>query len=185
MHIADVDRGVLGVNGIVGAGMPIGLGAAFSSKFLGLDRVTVTFFGDGASNRGTFHESLNMAAVWNLPIVFLCENNQYGMSCPQSAHMKLCDVAERASAYGVPGLTVDGNDVVAVHEAAADAVGRARSGGGPARTSCSGRAGRRRQTSKPFRPRPTRRSKPWWRSRPPARGPRPRTCSLTSTAHER
>lgn len=136
MHIAAVDQGVLGVNGIVGAGMPIGVGAAFACKYQGLDRVAVTFFGDGASNRGTFHESLNMASVWDLPIVFLCENNQFGMSVHQSKAMKVEKVADRAVAYGVPGVTVDGNDVTAVHEAAEEAVARAREGRGPTLLEC-------------------------------------------------
>jgi acetoin:2,6-dichlorophenolindophenol oxidoreductase subunit alpha len=137
MHIAAVERGVLGVNGIVGAGMPIGVGAAFACKYEGTDRVAVTFFGDGAANRGTFHESLNLASIWNLPIVFLCENNGFGMSVPQCRAMKLKKVSDRAAAYGVPGVTVDGNDVVAVNEAAKDAVARARAGDGPTLLECA------------------------------------------------
>lgn len=136
MHIADIDLGILGANGIVGAGQPISTGAAFALKYLEKDSVAVCFFGDAASNRGTFHESLNMASVFKLPLVFICENNNFGISNPQSNHMTLTDVADRASAYAIPGVVVDGNDVVAVYEAAAEAVGRARRGDGPSIVEC-------------------------------------------------
>ncbi|CQR73500.1 Acetoin:2,6-dichlorophenolindophenol oxidoreductase subunit alpha [Sporomusa ovata DSM 2662] len=136
MHIADVELGILGANGIVGAGQPISTGAAFACKYKKTDSVAVCFFGDAASNRGTFHEALNMATIWNLPLVFICENNLYGISNCQRDHMKVTDVADRASAYGIPGVVVDGNDVIAVYEAAAEAIERARRGDGPSLVEC-------------------------------------------------
>jgi len=136
MHIADVELGILGANGIVGAGLPIATGAAFACKYKGNDNVAVCFFGDGASNRGTFHESLNMASVWNLPIIFINENNMYGISCHQKDSMKIRDVADRAAGYAIPGICIDGNDVVAVYEAANEAVKRARNGEGPTLIEC-------------------------------------------------
>ena len=136
MHIADVDLGILGANGIVGAGQPIATGAAFALKYKKTDAVAVCFFGDGASNRGTFHESLNMASAFNLPLVFICENNQYGISNHQSKSMKITDVSDRAGAYGIPGVTVDGNDAIAVYEAAGEAIARARKGDGPSIVEC-------------------------------------------------
>lgn len=136
MHIADISKGIIGANGIVGAGIPIAVGAGFAHKYRGTDGVSVTFFGDGASNRGTFHEGINMAAALNLPIIFVCENNQFGMSTPFSYHSKNKTVSQRAAAYDIPGVTVDGNDPVAVQEAAAEAVKRARSGGGPTLIEC-------------------------------------------------
>lgn len=136
MHIADAELGILGANGIVGAGHPIAAGAAFACKYRGTDNVAVCFFGDGASNRGTFHEALNMASAFKLPAVFICENNQFGISNHQSSHMNITDVADRAQAYGIPGVTVDGNDVTAVYEAAYEAVARARRGDGPSIVEC-------------------------------------------------
>jgi pyruvate dehydrogenase E1 component alpha subunit len=131
MHINDVTRGMLGANGIVGAGVPIAVGAAFAARYKGEDSVAVTFFGDGATNIGAFHEGANMAAILGLPVVFVCENNGYAEFTPQSKHMLITDVAERAAAYGMPSVIVDGMDAVAVHRAAAEAVDRARSGEGP------------------------------------------------------
>lgn len=131
MHIADFEIGMLGANGIVGGGIPIAVGAGLSAKLQGSDRVTVCFFGDGASNEGSFHEAINLAAVWGLPVIFVCENNQYGETNP---HVEACaveNVGDRACAYGIPGVVVDGNDALAVYEAATAAVERARSGGGP------------------------------------------------------
>jgi pyruvate dehydrogenase E1 component alpha subunit len=136
MHIADVDLGILGANGIVGAGMPIATGAAFAFKYLGTSQVAVCFFGDGASNRGTFHESLNLASSLKLPVVFVCENNFYGISCHQSRAMNIHDISDRAAAYGIPGASVDGNDAVAVCEVAGEAVARARRGEGPTLVEC-------------------------------------------------
>ena len=131
MHIADVDRGNLGANGIVGGGIPIAVGAALSAKRLGTGDVTICFFGDGANNEGAFHESLNMAKVWNLPVVFVCENNRYGMSTSTERSTAIQYISERASAYSMPGVTVDGNDFSAVTEAVDAAVERARAGEGP------------------------------------------------------
>ena len=136
MHIADVELGILGANGIVGAGQPIAAGAAFACQYKKTDAVAVCFFGDGASNRGTFHEALNMASIWKLPLVFICENNMYGISNCQRDHMRVTDVSDRAAAYGIPGMTVDGNDVVAVYEAASEAIERARRGDGPSLVEC-------------------------------------------------
>ena len=131
MHIADVSRGIYGANGIVGAGIPVATGIAFAQKYKREDNVTVAFFGDGASNRGTFHESLNMAASQKLPIIFACENNNYAMSTSFPYHSNNKTISQRAVAYDIPGKTVDGNDVVAVRQASLEAVSLARSGGGP------------------------------------------------------
>jgi len=131
MHIADVERGNLGANGIVGGGLPIAVGAALSAKRLGTGAVTVCFFGDGANNEGAFHEALNMAAIWQLPVVFVCENNQYGMSTSMERSTAVKRVAERAASYDMPGITVDGNDFSNVAEAVDNAVARARAGDGP------------------------------------------------------
>jgi len=131
MHISDMDLGMLGANGIVGAGSPIAVGAAFAAKYRGRGQVAVAFFGDGATNIGAFHEAANMACALHLPIVFACENNEYGEFTPRSKTMAINDVVERAAGYGMPGVIVDGMDVVAVYEVAAEAVGRARRGEGP------------------------------------------------------
>jgi 2-oxoisovalerate dehydrogenase E1 component len=131
MHLADLERGNLGANGIVAGGIPIAVGAGLSIRMQGQDRVVLCFFGDGAANHGNFHEGLNMAAIWRLPVVFLCENNQYAMSMPLRQAMAAPRVADRAAAYGIPGETVDGMDVVAVYRAVRAAVERARRGEGP------------------------------------------------------
>ncbi|WP_299883091.1 thiamine pyrophosphate-dependent dehydrogenase E1 component subunit alpha [uncultured Sulfitobacter sp.] len=131
MHIADVEKGNLGANGIVGGGLPIAVGAALSAKRLNTGAVTVCFFGDGANNEGAFHEALNMAAVWKLPVVFVCENNRYGMSTSTEKSTAVKHIADRASAYNMPGTTVDGNDFSAVAEAVDTAVAHARAGNGP------------------------------------------------------
>ncbi|MDK2855361.1 MAG: acetoin:2,6-dichlorophenolindophenol oxidoreductase subunit alpha [Bacillota bacterium] len=131
MHIADFSIGMLGANGVVGGGFNLAVGAALAAKLMGTDQVAVCFFGDGASNRGTFHEGLNMAAVWKLPVVFVCENNQYASTTPYRTTTSVENIADRAIGYGIPGVVVDGNDVFAVYEAAQAAVERARSGGGP------------------------------------------------------
>jgi pyruvate dehydrogenase E1 component alpha subunit len=136
MHIADLSKGIIGANGIVGAGMPISLGAGFSQKFRKKDGVSVAFFGDGASNRGTFHESMNMASVLNLPVLFVCENNQFGMSTPFSYHSKNKSIAQRSAAYDMPGVQVDGNDPLAIKACAQAAVDRARAGKGPSLIEC-------------------------------------------------
>ena len=132
MHIADVDLGILGANGIVGGGGPLANGAALAIKTRGEDNVAVCFFGDGASNQGTTQEAMNLASAWKLPVVFVNENNGYGISCPVSKSMAITDIADRAAAYDMPGVVVDGNDVLAVYEAVGEAVKRARSGMGPA-----------------------------------------------------
>ncbi len=131
MHIADLELGILGANGIVGAGVPIATGAGLAQKMRGSDRVTVAFFGDGGSNTGAFHEGVNMAAVWNLPVVFVCENNQYAESTPRGVHQKVKDIAQRAMAYDIPGVVADGMDVFDVYQKAGEAIDRARTGGGP------------------------------------------------------
>ncbi|MEM9223070.1 MAG: thiamine pyrophosphate-dependent dehydrogenase E1 component subunit alpha [Pseudomonadota bacterium] len=131
MHIADVTMGNLGANGIVGGGIPIAVGAALAAKRLGTGAVTMCFFGDGANNEGAFHEALNMASVWKLPVVFVCENNQYGMSTSTERSTAVDRIAKRAASYSMPGVAVDGNDFSAVAEAAESAVERARAGEGP------------------------------------------------------
>ena len=131
MHIADVATGNLGANGIVAGGIPIAAGAGLAYRLRGLDRVVVSFFGDGAANEGAFHEAVNLAAIWKLPVVSLCENNKYGMSFSTEKSFAIENIAERAAGYGIPGVTVDGNDVEAVHEAVGNAVARARQGEGP------------------------------------------------------
>jgi pyruvate dehydrogenase E1 component alpha subunit len=131
MHIADVKTGNLGANGVVGGGIPIATGVGLSMKLQKSERVCLCFFGDGAANEGTFHEAINMASIWNLPVIFLCENNQYGMSMSVQRSMHSDGVAPRAVAYGIPGERVDGNDVLAVYEAVGKAVERARAGQGP------------------------------------------------------
>ncbi|HJM22158.1 MAG TPA: thiamine pyrophosphate-dependent dehydrogenase E1 component subunit alpha [Acidimicrobiales bacterium] len=131
MHICDLDLGMLGANGIVGGGVPIAVGAGFANKYRDDGRVSVVFFGDGASNIGAFHEAANMAAALRLPVVFVCENNEYGEFTPRDRTMAITDVVDRAAGYGMPGVIVDGMDVIAVHEAATEAVSRARAGQGP------------------------------------------------------
>lgn len=136
MHIADVESGNLGANGVVGGGIPIAVGAALSSNMKKDGRVTLCFFGDGASNNGTFHESINLASVWKLPVVFVVENNLYGMSVPVKKASSVENIADRSKGYGIPGYIVDGNDVEAVFETVKEAVDLARSGGGPSMIEC-------------------------------------------------
>lgn len=131
MHIADLDKGNLGANGIVAAGLPIATGAALTSKMKNLGYVVVCFFGDGASNEGAFHESLNLAAIWDLPVIFLCENNQYAMSGSIKEMVKIENIADRAASYGIPGKVIDGNNLFEVMETMEKAVIRARNGEGP------------------------------------------------------
>lgn len=131
MHIADLDLNILGANGIVGATMPLGAGAALAAKLRGDGQVSVAFFGDGASNQGVFHEALNLASVWKLPMIFICENNQYALSTPITGTTSVERIADRASGYGVPGLSIDGNDAVEVYNVIGEAVERARAGEGP------------------------------------------------------
>jgi acetoin:2,6-dichlorophenolindophenol oxidoreductase subunit alpha len=136
MHISDLDLGMLGANGIVGAGSPIAVGAAFSNKYRNNGNVSVAFFGDGATNIGAFHEAANMACALHLPIVFCCENNEYGEFTPRHKTMAITDVVDRAQGYGMPGMIVDGMDVIAVYEAAGEAIARARRGEGPSFLEC-------------------------------------------------
>ncbi len=136
MHIADVDLGILGANGIVGAGPPLATGAALACQYLGKESVAVCFFGDGASNQGTTHEAMNLATCWKLPVVFIAENNMYGISSCTVNSMCVPNIADRAGAYDMPGIVVDGNDVMAVHEAAGEAIKRARQGQGPSLIEC-------------------------------------------------
>lgn len=131
MHIADVEKGNLGSNGIVGGGIPLAVGSALTAQMKKLDYVTVCYFGDGATNEGSFHEALNLAAVWNLPVVFICENNQYGMSSSIKEMVNIPDLSIRAKSYGFPGVTIDGNDMIDVMNTTEEAVKRARSGNGP------------------------------------------------------
>jgi pyruvate dehydrogenase E1 component alpha subunit len=131
MHIADVAGGNLGANGVVGGGIPLATGVGLSIQLRRTDQVVMSFFGDGATNQGAFHEALNMGAIWQLPVIYVCENNQYGISMSVQRSMRVRRISDRAAAYGMPGVTVDGNDLLAVCEAASEAVERARSGGGP------------------------------------------------------
>lgn len=136
MHIADVEKGMLGANGIVGAGGPLACGPALTAKVLGTDQVTVCFFGDGASEQGTMHEAMNLASIWKLPVVFVCENNGFAESTPAHYHCSVPDIADRAAAYNMPGFVVDGTDVFAVAEAASKAIEQARKGEGPSLMEC-------------------------------------------------
>ncbi|HZQ08392.1 MAG TPA: thiamine pyrophosphate-dependent dehydrogenase E1 component subunit alpha [Anaerolineae bacterium] len=130
MHLTDYARGILPTSAIVGGGIPIATGAALSAKLFSTGQVSVCFFGDGASNQGAFHESLNLAAIWDLPAIYICENNQYAVSMPIKNAIRIPDIAKRAEAYGIPGYVVDGNDVEAVYTATVEAVERARAGQG-------------------------------------------------------
>jgi TPP-dependent pyruvate/acetoin dehydrogenase alpha subunit len=136
MHIADFEGGNLGANGIVGGGIPIAVGAGISIQNRGADQVVACFFGDGATNQGTFHESLNLAALWKLPVIFVCENNQYALSTPIREAISISRISERAAAYGIAGMSIDGNDVAEVYSKTKEAVQRARSGGGPTLLDC-------------------------------------------------
>jgi acetoin:2,6-dichlorophenolindophenol oxidoreductase subunit alpha len=136
MHIAEPKLGILGANGIVGAGIPLATGAALSAKYQKNNRVAVCFFGDGASNQGTFHEAINIAAAYSLPCVYVCENNLYGANSKFSRISKTVDIASRAAGYGIPGVIVDGNDVEKVYNAISEAVERARKGEGPTLIEC-------------------------------------------------
>lgn len=136
MHIANPAKGVMLSTGIVGAGSPVAVGLAMAAKRKGLDRVTAVSFGDGATNTGSFHEAANMAALWDLPLVFVCQNNLFAEMTPTTDTMKIARVADRAAGYGMPGVRVDGNDPLAVHSALVQALDRARGGGGPTLLEC-------------------------------------------------
>ena len=135
-HMGDLDKGILVGSLIIGSQFPTAVGAAMTFKLKKTDQVCLCFFGDGASNRGDFHEGLNMAAILNLPVVFICENNGYALYTPVEQNMRIKDIAVRAQGYGMPGITIDGNDVVAVHKTVQEAVERARKGGGPTLIEC-------------------------------------------------
>jgi TPP-dependent pyruvate/acetoin dehydrogenase alpha subunit len=136
MHLYDVERGNMGANAVVGGGLPASVGAALAFKLRGQARVSVAFFGDGATNTGAFHESLNLAQLWRVPVVFVCENNRWSESTPQSQHQPIQDLTQRAAAFGMRALHVDGQDAEAVHQAALDALQHARAGGGPVLLVC-------------------------------------------------
>jgi acetoin:2,6-dichlorophenolindophenol oxidoreductase subunit alpha len=131
MHIADVEHNNLGANGIVGGGIPIAVGVGLSIKLRQTSQVCLTIFGDGAANEGAFHESVNMASIWDLPVIYLCENNQYAMSMSVKRSFNIEDISQRAGGYGIPGVTIDGNDALAVYLAIREAAARARRGEGP------------------------------------------------------
>ena len=135
-HMGDKTLGLVAGSGVVGGSIAVAVGTALACKLLDTSRVTLCFFGDGASNRGDFHESLNLAAIQKLPVVFICENNLYALSTPASYHLPIANVADRAGSYGIPGIVVDGNDVVAVYEAVQQAVTRARNQDGPSLIEC-------------------------------------------------
>ena len=151
MHIADFDIGMLGANGIVAGGISIITGAGLAAQLDGEGRVAVCFFGDGASNAGPFHESVNIAAAWKLPVIYVCENNLWAVNVPTSESVSVGDVAERAKGYGIPGVVVDGNDLQAVYDAANTAVARARAGDGPTLIECKTYR-HRRHTERPDQP---------------------------------
>ena len=136
MHIADFNVGMLGANGIVGGGIPQAVGAAWSCQYRGANDIAVAFFGDGASNEGVFHESLNLASVWKLPVLFVCENNLYGFSTHYRRSTNIENIADRGASYGIPGVVADGMDVVDVYEKAGALIDRARNGEGPALLEC-------------------------------------------------
>lgn len=136
MHIADFEGGNLGANGIVGGGLPIAVGAGISIQNRGTDQVVACFFGDGAVNQGTFHESMNLAAIWKLPVIFICENNQYALSTPIHEAISILKISDRALGYGIQGITIDGNDVTEIYIQMREAVERARSGKGPTLLDC-------------------------------------------------
>jgi pyruvate dehydrogenase E1 component alpha subunit len=166
MHIADFKVGMLGATAVVGAGLPIAVGAGLSAKLRKTDQVVACFFGEGASNQGTFHESLNMASVWRLPVVFVCENNLYAMGTKQSLVMNIPDVAERSKAYGIEGKIVDGNDCFAVFLSAKEAVGKARTGGGPTLIECKTYRRRGHSRADPAKYRPKEEVEEWFQRDP-------------------
>ena len=136
MHIADMSKGMLGTNGVVAASVPLAVGAGLTSKLKNLGRVAVAFFGDGGANQGVLHESMNLASVWKLPVIFCCENNGYAESTPVEYALSTANVSDRAAGYDMPGINVDGMDVFAVYDAAGQAVARARAGEGPSLLEC-------------------------------------------------
>jgi len=136
MHIVDMSKGNLGANAIVGGGIPIAVGGALAASIKKTDQVTVAFFGDGASNQGTFHEGINLAAVWKLPIIFICENNEFGLSAPVKQSTSVKDISTRSKSYDIPGCTVNGNDVFEINEVMEEAIARVKKGEGPTLIEC-------------------------------------------------
>lgn len=166
MHIAWPKLGILGANGIVGGGIPIATGAAFSAKYRKSGQVAVCFFGDGAASEGTFHESVNIASAFDLPVVYVCENNLYGVGTRQRDVRNIEDIADRGTAYGIPGLVVDGNNVIAVYEAVYEAVKRARNGEGPSLLECKTYRWRTHFEGEPDTYRPPEEVKAWLKREP-------------------
>jgi len=166
MHIAWPKLGILGANGIVGGGIPIATGAAFSAKYRKSGQVAVCFFGDGAASEGTFHESVNIASAFDLPVVYVCENNLYGVGTRQRDVRNIEDIADRGTAYGIPGLVVDGNNVIAVYEAVNEAVKRARNGEGPSLLECKTYRWRTHFEGEPDTYRPPEEVKAWLKREP-------------------
>ncbi len=166
MHIADPRLGILGANGIVGAGLPIATGAGLSAKLRNSGQVAVCFFGDGASNQGTFHEAINIAAAFDLPVVYVCENNLYAVGTRQSDVRKVEDIADRGVGYAIPGLAIDGNDAIAVYEACKEAVDRARAGMGPTLIECKTYRWRTHFEGEPDTYRPPEEVEAWIRREP-------------------
>jgi pyruvate dehydrogenase E1 component alpha subunit len=166
LHIADPSLGILGANGIVGAGIPIATGAALSAKLRATDQVAVCFFGDGAAAQGTFHEATNLASAFDLPIVYICENNLYAVGTRTRETRNIDDIADRGTAFGIPGVVVDGNNVVAVYEAAREAVDRARAGEGPSLVECKTYRWRTHFEGEPDTYRPPEEVEAWIRREP-------------------
>lgn len=166
MHIADFSIGMLGATAVVGAGIPIAVGAGLSVKLRGTDQVVACFFGDGASNQGTFHEGINMTSIWKLPVIFVCENNLYAMGTRQSRVMAIESIADRAVAYGIPGVAIDGNDVMAVYRTAREAVERARKGEGATLIECKTYRHKGHSRIDPARYRPNEEVEEWLRRDP-------------------
>jgi len=167
MHVADVSVGMLGASGIVGGGIPLATGAGLSAKYRGADQVSVCFFGDGASNQGVFHESLNLASIWDLPVIYVCENNQFAESTRFSDAMRVKHIADRAAAYGIPGIVVDGMDVSQVYHASNEAIARARSGNGPTLIECNTYRFEGHEMGDPYHTYRTKRELDEWKARCP------------------
>ena len=167
MHISDMTKGIIGANGIVGGGIPIATGAAYTAKMKGTGQVTLSFFGDATTNQGAFHESLNMASAWKLPIVYIIENNLYGISVNINRVVNVQDLSVRAQSYGMPGVTIDGNDVIAVYEAVKAAVDLARSGNGPTLIECKTYRWKGHHSGDPATQYRTREEEMYWKERCP------------------
>lgn len=165
MHLTDISVGILGSTAIVGSGIPIATGAALSSKLRGTGQITVCFFGDGAANTGAFHEGINLASVWRLPVIFICENNLYGFSTPFRRTSLIENIADRASSYGIPGIVVDGNDVLAVYKVAKEAIGKTREEG-PTLIECKTYRYRGHSRFEPAKYRPKKEIEEWQKKDP-------------------